>query len=67
MCMSTLSNLIQDSSSRGFWNGTAFNNQTPRITHMSFVDDLVIFGETTFPNLKNMLDTVDWFCKASGR
>lgn len=35
--------------------------------HMSFADDIVIFGEATLPYLRNMLDIVEWFCKALGQ
>lgn len=35
------------------------------VTHTAFVDDVVIFGETSTRNVYNVLNILEWFCQGS--
>lgn len=58
LCMSMFAGLIRQASLSGMWLPLYYNNSDMTISHMSFADDVVIFGETSLPNIKSMLAVV---------
>lgn len=67
MCINSLSDEIKSESIRGNWKGLTFNNQNINLSHMAFVDDIVLFGEAILDNVQTMLRVVGSFCDLSGQ
>lgn len=44
----------------------SFNNQLIFISHIAFVDGIIIFGEASLSNIQIIIQIVETFCKASG-
>lgn len=66
LCMVILSEFIKETCSQGRWKAIHFNNHFPVISHMTFADDIVIFREIDLHNIQSMINTIEWFCQASG-
>lgn len=45
----------------------SFNNGQVYISHMSYADDVVIFGEALLGNIVNMLDVLNMSCNDLGQ
>ncbi|XP_025702516.1 uncharacterized protein [Arachis hypogaea] len=61
-----LSHLIEDLVEKGVWNPITVGRQGPPISHLLFVDDLLVFGEATEKQMKVILESIKAFCVASG-
>lgn len=44
-----------------------FQSNNVHISSMSFVDDVVVFGEASLSNVRQMLKVIDLFCKHLGQ
>lgn len=66
MCMDKLSHLIMEAVQVGDWKPMKAGRSGPLISHLTFADDLLIFGEATIDQMKchGMLDK---FCHMSGQ
>lgn len=62
-----LSALIRQSCIVGAWKPLQFKIFGNSITHMSFVDEIVIFGEASLDNVQTTLSVDEHFCLCSGQ
>lgn len=67
LCMSMLSSFLTKACEDGYWSPLQYNNSSNVVSHMTFTDDIVIFGEAFLTNVRNMLTVVDRFCNLSGQ
>lgn len=67
LCKSMFSEFIKNACNFGSWVSFYFNNSLTKISHMSFADDIIIFGKATLHNVCNMLSVVDYFCFCSSQ
>lgn len=65
LCISILSRLIRQACNSGNRKDVYYHQDFPHISHMSFVDDIVIFGEADLHNIQNIFDIVEHFCDIS--
>lgn len=66
MCMERLPLLIKDAIKCDDWILIKLNRYTPYISHILFVDNLVLFGDCSIKQIKVIKEVLDKFCAASG-
>ncbi|RYR39566.1 hypothetical protein Ahy_A09g045127 isoform B [Arachis hypogaea] len=66
ICMDALSQLIEKTVELNNWKPFTIGRRGPKISHLLFADDLLIFAEATPTQLQNVIDTMNTFCNASG-
>ncbi|KAK4258521.1 hypothetical protein QN277_004963 [Acacia crassicarpa] len=66
LCMDKISHLICDEVESGNWQPIATSRTGPKISHLMFADDLLLFGAATIEQAKCMLACLDKFTDASG-
>ncbi|KAK4262419.1 hypothetical protein QN277_027981 [Acacia crassicarpa] len=66
LCMDKLSHVICDAVDDGSWKPMATSKQGPKVSHLMFADDLLLFGVATEAQAACMMDCLDVFSKASG-
>lgn len=64
--MERLSHLINAAVDRGFWKPINLCVRWPFLSHLSFVDDLVLFSEASVEQVEVIKIVVDLFCASSG-
>lgn len=47
LCMEKLTHLIMDEVEKGNWKGIKAKRNGPKVSHLMFIDDLLIFGKAT--------------------
>lgn len=67
LCIERLSHMITEVVNRGDWKGIRVSNEGPDISHLFFVDDMVLFAKATNDQIKMILECLDNFCKCSGQ
>lgn len=67
LCMERLSNMINAKVDQGLWKGISVAKDSTSLTHLFFADDLILFGEATEMNCRNILEVLDNFCDISGQ
>ena len=65
LCMEGLSALIQNKVEAGLWKPVKVSRDGPRISHLLFADDVLLFSKATVSNVRLLCDTLDMFCKMS--
>ena len=66
-CMEGLSQLIEASCNGGHWKGIPVCKGGPRLSHLMFADDVILFGEASKEHARVIKDCLVKFCQASGQ
>lgn len=67
LCMEVLHHKIQAAVEENRWTPCAASQGGPQISHLFFVDDLLLFGEASIRQAECMQTILDSFCKESGQ
>lgn len=67
LCMEKLSQLIDVCVDANQWKPVRVSRNGPRISHVFFADDLILFAEANVENAQLMRRCVDSFCEISGQ
>nr|XP_025692546.1 uncharacterized protein LOC112794781 [Arachis hypogaea] len=66
LCMENLSCLISHKVSQGSWIAVSVSRHGPKISHLMFADDLLLFCKATKTQVTEVMKTLDMFTQASG-
>lgn len=66
LCMNVLSCLFSDAKKTKLIESIQFARRGPRISHLMYVDDLVVFFESSVESARFLKSTLDSFCNAAG-
>lgn len=67
MCIERLSHLICREVEEGTWRPMMAGRNGPRISHLMFADDLLLFAESSVDQIENLIQVLGVFCSASGQ
>lgn len=67
LCIEKLSHLIQTSVEFGQWKPIKSSQHGPPVSHIFFVDDLILFAEASTSQARVLKKVVDSFCELSGQ
>jgi hypothetical protein len=67
MCIDKLFHLISQAVNEGKWKAPKAGKNGLIVSHLMFMDDLLLFGETTEVQMKCMVDILDNLCRMSGQ
>ena len=67
LCMEKLSHIISQKRIEGKWKTVQVSKGGPEISHLYFVDDLILFGQATVHQAETMRECLDTFCDLSGQ
>ncbi|KAL5781970.1 hypothetical protein ACOSP7_006999 [Xanthoceras sorbifolium] len=65
--MEKLSHIINQKIGKGTWKTLRVSRGGPEISHLFFVDDLILFGQATNHQAELMKSCIDLFCDVSGQ
>ncbi|KAK3230980.1 hypothetical protein Dsin_002861 [Dipteronia sinensis] len=65
LCMEKLSHLINQKLEEGAWKPVKVSRGGPGISHLSFIDDLILFGHASVDQAEIMRECLDNFCDLS--
>ncbi|XP_072077874.1 uncharacterized protein [Arachis hypogaea] len=66
LCMERLACFISKQVDEGIWDGVTVSRGGPRVSHLMFADDLLLFCKAKKNQVQNVVHTLELFCKASG-
>ncbi|KAK5812257.1 hypothetical protein PVK06_027680 [Gossypium arboreum] len=66
LCMYWLSHLIRSDIVAGSWNSIRLSRSGPKLSHLFFTDDLVIFGKAEMNQAQVLKEILQRFCDFSG-
>lgn len=64
--MDKLTHLIENEIREKNWRAIQMGKYGPLISHLMFVDDVLLFGEATEAQMVGVVDIINRFCKISG-
>ncbi|KAF7821990.1 ribonuclease H [Senna tora] len=64
LCIDVLSYIILNSIEQNQWKPLTVGRRGPKIAHLMFADDLLLFGEASSSQIKAILDCFNLFCFA---
>ncbi|CAA7060939.1 unnamed protein product [Microthlaspi erraticum] len=67
LCLERLCHLIDTSMVRGEWKPIRLSRGGPQLSHICFADDLILFAEASFSQIKIIRRILERFCEASGQ
>jgi hypothetical protein len=67
ICMDKLSHLITQAVDEGKWRPMQAGRNGPRISHLMFADDLILFAEANVDQINVVLNVLNQFCHLSGQ
>jgi hypothetical protein len=67
ICMEQLSHIIADQVDAQYWKPMRAGRYGPQISHLLFVDDLLLFAEASFEQSHCIMHCLNLFCQASGQ
>lgn len=67
LCMDRLSHIIQDEVDQGQWKAVSISKNGPKISHLMFADDLLLFAEASDKQMLIVQDCLKRFGEASGQ
>lgn len=62
LCLERLSHLINDAISSGVWKPIKASKDGPLISHLLFVDDMLLFTEASVDQVATIKGCIDQFC-----
>lgn len=65
LCVDKLSHLIQHVINNGEWKALKVGRHSPAVSHLMFVDDILLFGEATTKQIHCVKQTLNIFCNMS--
>lgn len=65
LCVEVLSHQINDAVANGMWKGILFSRMGPMLSHLCFVDDLLLFGVASDSQVWVMQGILRDFCETS--
>lgn len=65
--MDKLSHLIEQEIWRKNWKASKLGRHDAMISHLMFVDDLLLFGEATKNQMNYVMNTLNLFCSMPGQ
>lgn len=65
LCMEVLGHYFQNAVDKGNWKGIKISRGSPMISHLFFVDGLILFEEAKMRQTKVMEDILRSFCNES--
>nr|KYP72644.1 Putative ribonuclease H protein At1g65750 family [Cajanus cajan] len=66
LCMERLGHMIQAEVSAGIWEPYQINSDGPPISHLFFVDDVLIFAKAKPAQIRRVVVVLEKFCTTSG-
>ncbi|CAJ2657953.1 unnamed protein product [Trifolium pratense] len=67
ICMDRLSHIIADHVEANYWKPMRAGRSGPKISHLIFADDLLLFAEASIEQAHCVMHCLDQFCLASGQ
>ncbi|XP_062021276.1 uncharacterized protein LOC133737799 [Rosa rugosa] len=67
LCMEKLAHLIQSAVDIGAWKAVRTSQSGPKVSHLFFGDDLMLFAEATHDQARILKQCLDIFCSLSGQ
>ena len=67
LCIKRLSHLISMAVSHNLWEPICLSRRDPKISHLCFADDLVLFTKASLEQLSVIKGILDIFCISSGQ
>uniref|UniRef100_A0A803QGH5 Reverse transcriptase domain-containing protein n=1 Tax=Cannabis sativa TaxID=3483 RepID=A0A803QGH5_CANSA len=67
LAVDLLSRLLQDYTHKGKIRGMKVTRTAPSITHLMFVDDVILFGQATIKEAQAFMDCLHLYCSWSGQ
>ncbi|XP_043700369.1 uncharacterized protein LOC122651103 [Telopea speciosissima] len=67
LCSQVLSSVITAAEANGSIQGIRVRNRGPKMTHLLFADDCLLFGQANLQEVTTLKDCLELYCKASGQ
>nr|XP_025692428.1 uncharacterized protein LOC112794656 [Arachis hypogaea] len=67
LCIERLSQIISFAVNQNFWEPMVLNRGGPKLSHLCFADDIVLFGKASMEQVEVVRGILDLFCKCSGQ
>lgn len=67
LCMEVLGQRIKRAVDMGSWKACRLGKEGPAVSHLFFVDDLILFGEASVKQTRVMQEILSKFCGESGQ
>ncbi|RYQ97763.1 hypothetical protein Ahy_B08g093845 [Arachis hypogaea] len=67
LCIERLSQTISFALNQNFWEPMVLNRGGPKLSHLCFADDIVLFGKASMEQVEVVWGILDLFCKCSGQ
>lgn len=67
LCIEQLGLLIRESVAKGVWKSVLISQRGPEISHLMFVDDMVLFAEASMEQMSVIISIMNCFAQASGQ
>lgn len=67
LCMERLSQLINRSTDSKEWKPITLSRGGPKISHICFADDLILFSEASVTQIQLIKGVLERFCETSGQ
>lgn len=66
LCFERLFHFIHIATDQKFWKPIKISKRGPRLSHLAFADDLVLFVEASLDQIETIQDILHEFCQSSG-
>lgn len=67
LCMERLDHLIEEKVEQGLWKPISVNRGGPKLSHLCFVDDLILFSKAELSQAHLLRQVLNIFCAESGK
>ena len=66
LCLERLGHIVQDAIENGRWKPVRLSRNGPRLSHLFFADDLILFAKVPVDQIKTVMECLELFCDLSG-